>query len=237
MAEKERAQRLEDLARLKADFTAIVAHELVNPIAAIKAMAQVVAVDDLPAEMRRRTAEEIEGEARLLEMLVEDIRETANVERADFRVAPQRISVDRLVTEAVAYARGLPGAHPVSIEHTAATSVRGDPERLGQVIRNLLNNAVRYTPDGTPIVIRTRRDHGGVMIEVTDRGPGIAPEDMDRIFEKFGRGRDAAQRYASGRGLGLYLSRRIMRSHHSDLVVESMPGQGTSFRFRLKELP
>lgn len=237
MAEQERVQRLEDLARLKADFTSIVAHELINPIAAIKAMAQVVAIDDLPVEMRRRTAEEIEGEVRLLEVLVDDFRDTDRVERDDFRVAPRPIAVDRLVREAAAYARSLPGTHPVSIEHAAATSVRGDPDRIGQVVRNLINNAARYTPRGTPIAIRTRRDAGDVVIEVADQGPGIPPEDLDRIFEKFGRGGAAAQSHAGGRGLGLYLSRRIMRGHQSDLVVESAPGRGTTFSFRLEELP
>jgi signal transduction histidine kinase len=238
LAEQQRTQRLEDLAQLRADFTSIVAHELANPIAAIKVMGEIVGLDDLPTDLRRRTATEITQEARMLEMLVDDIRETARVERDDFRIAARRIPVDRLVTEAVAYARRLPGTHPVTVENTAATlAVRGDPDRLHQVIRNLLDNAARYTPDGTPITIRTRREPGQVVIEVADRGRGIPEGDVERIFEKFGRGHDASQVNVSGRGLGLYLSRRIMRLHGSDLVVDSAPGQGTSFRFRLKEVP
>jgi signal transduction histidine kinase len=132
----------------------------------------------------------------------------------------------------------LPGTHPVTVENTAATlAVHGDPDRLHQVIRNLLDNAARYTPDGTPIAIRTRRESGQVVMEVADRGAGIPAADIGRIFEKFARGGDASQLNASGRGLGLYLSRRILRLHGSDLAVESAPNQGTSFKFRLKEVP
>jgi signal transduction histidine kinase len=238
LTEQQRSQRLEDLAQLRADFTSIVAHELANPIAAIKVMAGVVAVEEVPPAIRQRTAQEIAREVQMLEILVQDIRETASVERDDFRIDLRRIPVDRLVSEAAAHARRLPGTHPVTVENTAATlAVRGDPHRLHQVIRNLLDNAARYTHDGTPITIRTRREPGEVVFEVADRGAGIAAADIDRIFEKFGRGSDASQLDASGRGLGLYLSRRILRLHGSDLVVESAPNHGTSFQFRLKEVP
>ena len=238
LAEQERTQRLEDLAQLKADFTSIVAHELANPVAAIKVMADIVGLDDLPSQVRRRTAMEIEQEAQMLEKLVDDIRGAASVEREDFRIDARRIEVDQLVSEALTYAGRLPGSHPVTVDNPAATAtVRGDPDRLHQVIRNLLDNAVRYTPDGTPITIRTRRESGGVVIEVVDRGTGIAAADLDRIFEKFGRGRDASQLNSGGRGLGLYLSRRILRLHGSDLLVESAPGQGTTFWFTLEEVP
>jgi two-component system sensor histidine kinase KdpD len=237
LAEQERTQRLEDIAQLKADFTSIVAHELANPVAAIKAMSEMVALDDLPDDMRRRTAGEIAQETRMLEMLIQDIRETATIERDDFRMELQRIPVDHLISDARAHANRLPGVRSVTLENSAATlHVLCDPYRVGQVVRNLLNNAARYTPEDTPISIRTRRLPGEVAFEVVDRGPGIPPEDLRRIFEKFGRGQIASQNYASGRGLGLYLSRRIMRGHGSDLVVESTPGQGTVFRFTLKEV-
>lgn len=235
--EQERTQRLEEIARLKADFTAIVAHELANPVAAIRTMAQVMAIDDLPAEVRRQTVNDIVSEARLLEMLVQDVRDSASIERDAFHVAIGQFQIDALIAEAAAYARNLPGGHPVAVDHAAPVEVRGDADRIGQVVRNLLGNAARHTPDHTPITIRTRREHGDVVVEIADEGQGIPEEDLDRIFEKFGRGRDAARTHASGRGLGLYLSRQIMLAHDADLCVMTGPNQGTTFTFRLKELP
>ncbi|MDQ4045600.1 MAG: HAMP domain-containing histidine kinase [Chloroflexota bacterium] len=235
--EQERTRRLEELAALKADFTSIVAHELANPVAAINAMSQMMTIDDLPDDLRRKTAEDIQAEARLLQMLVADVSDSARVERDDFAVRPRRVAVDRLIAEAEAYARTLPGEHPVSVEHAAHVDVQADPDRIGQVLRNLLSNAARHTPAGTPIAIRTSRRAGKVVVEVADKGPGIAPEDRARIFEKFGQGRDSARRDVSGRGLGLYLSQRILQGHHSALALDSRLGEGTAFHFALEVVP
>jgi signal transduction histidine kinase len=102
------------------------------------------------------------------------------------------------------------------------------------VLRNLLSNAAKYSPDGAPIEIRAIRTDAGIRIEVADHGPGIHPDDLDRIFEKFGRGRDRSGRKVSGVGLGLYLSRRITRGHGSDLTVSTTPGEGSVFGFDLE---
>ncbi len=112
--------------------------------------------------------------------------------------------------------------------------VLADPERVGQVLRNLLSDAVKYSPEGTPIELRAARKNGRVRIEVADRGPGIRPEDLARIFEKFGRGRDREGRKVPGVGLGLYLSRRIVRAHGTDLTVETESGRGSVFGFELE---
>jgi signal transduction histidine kinase len=106
--------------------------------------------------------------------------------------------------------------------------------RIGQVVRNLLTNAAKYSPPGTPITLRTTRRGGHVRIEVVDRGYGIHPDDLPRIFEKFGRGRDVAGEKRAGVGLGLYLSRRIVRAHGSDLTVDTTPGLGCAFGFELE---
>ena len=106
-----------------------------------------------------------------------------------------------------------------------------DPERIGQVLRNLLSNAAKYSPEGTPIELRVIDKKGRVRLEVADRGPGIHPDDVTRIFEKFGRGRE--DRKTPGVGLGLYLSRRIVRGHGSELTVEARPGGGSVFGFDL----
>ncbi len=107
-----------------------------------------------------------------------------------------------------------------------------NPERVGQVLRNLLSNAAKYSPEGAPIELRVIGKKGRVRLEVADRGPGIHPDDVTRIFEKFGRGRE---RYKMpGVGLGLYLSRRIVRGHGSELTVQTKVGEGSVFGFELK---
>ena len=112
--------------------------------------------------------------------------------------------------------------------------VHADPERIGQVLRNLLSNACKHNPPGTRVVLRALPHHGGVRIEVADDGPGIPAEDQARIFEKYARGQDRERRRIRGRGLGLYVSRRIVQLHGSDLQLVSEPGLGTCFSFTLE---
>lgn len=232
-AEHEYAARLTDLARLRADFTAMVAHELSSPVAAIRRAADLLDTEPLaPAQVRSLGI--IETEAALLTTLVEDIQAAATIERDDFAVHPFPIAVDLLLADALAYARTLPGNHPVSCALNVHVRVLADPERIAQVLRNLLSNAAKYAPPGTPIELRAIPNGKQVRIEVADHGPGIHPDDVTRIFEKFGRGRDAQGRRVPGVGLGLYLSRRIVRSHGSDLTLTSRPGEGATFGFELQ---
>jgi signal transduction histidine kinase len=233
-AERDAARRLTELAVLKADFTAMVAHELSSPLAAIRAFADMLATGDLrPAEQATALAA-IGSEVDLLQALVADVQTAAAVERDDFAVQFQPVPVVTLLEEAAAYARTLPGAHPVTVSQVSQALVRADPERIAQVLRNLLSNAAKYSPDGAPIEVRACEAGGRVRIEVDDRGYGIEPADLIRIFEKFGRGRDRTGRQVPGVGLGLYLSRRIVQAHGGDLTVASTPGAGSVFAFELE---
>lgn len=236
-SEQERVRRLEELATLKADFTSIVAHELASPLAAINALSEMVATGTLPVEQSQAVARSIGAEAQALQKLVEDVRASADTERDDFRVELRPVSVRALLLRAEAYGRTLPGDHPLTVERDVASDVLADPERIGQVLRNLLNNAARHTPPGTPITLLARPSGNGVTIEVSDAGPGISPEDRWRVFEKFGRGRDVHVQDVPGRGLGLYLSRRILHAHGSDLRLDSAPGRGATFAFILETAP
>jgi signal transduction histidine kinase len=139
-----------------------------------------------------------------------------------------------LLADAAATARTLPGNHPVSLQTDAHEHVLADPERIGQVLRNLLSNAAKYSPPNTPITLRTRSLPDQVWIEVVDQGAGIDPEEQEQIFAKFGRGSRPRCNGVAGLGLGLYLSRRIVQAHGGDLTVSSTPGQGSVFTFPLK---
>ena len=239
-AERDVSRRLSELATLRADFTAMIAHELGGPLAAVRRLTEMLATEEADPQMRRYAVAAIESETDALDALVKDVRSSAAIEREDFTVEPRPVPLDLLLTDAEIFANALPVEHPVNLcfdeDLEPREKVCADPERVGQVLRNLLSNAAKRSPEGTPIELRAtclRRGAGKVRIEVADHGPGIHPDDMVRIFEKFGRGRDARGRKVAGVGLGLYLSRRIVRAHGSDLVVESTPGEGSVFGFEL----
>ncbi len=242
-AEKEQTRRLEELAEMKADFTAMVAHELNSPLFAIRGLADMAASENLSPERRRRALDAIQAEADALDALINDVRASAKIERDDFAVEPLPVPMDALLDAAAAYAATLPGDHPFDTvvgtngdSDAASALVLADQERIGQVLRNLLSNAARYSPEGSPIELRAIPLAGRIRLEVADRGRGIRPDDLPRIFEKFDRGRDREARRTSGMGLGLYLSRRIVRAHNAELTVNSTPGEGSVFAFELESV-
>lgn len=235
-SEQEMSARLTTLTMLKADFSAMVAHELTSPLAAIRRSTELLAIDP-SAPIRAQALNAIDAEIDILNGLVADVQAAGVAEREDFAVQLRPVSLDGIVAEAVAFARTLPGDHDLQVEHAAHVLVRADARRIGQVLRNLLGNAAKFSPAGSRVTLSTRHLGDRVRVEVADTGPGIQPDDVPRIFEKFGRGRDAVGQHVPGVGLGLYISRRILRSHGGDVTMTSMPGAGTTFAFDLELAP
>ena len=231
---QEHAHRVEELARLKDDFSSIVAHELVTPVAAIRWFVEALQLGGLEPDEVKDALSTIKAETDLLHLLIDDVRAIAKVDRDDYAVEPVPTPVGDLLASAAAYARLLPGGHPFRTEAGAGGVVLADRARIGQVLRNLLGNAAKYTPPGTPVVLRAAEAAGGVRIEVEDAGPGIHPDDAEAVFEKYRRGRQPDGRLVAGAGVGLYVSRRIARAHGSDLVHRSAPGGGATFGFELR---
>ncbi len=235
-AERAYSRRLGELATLRDDFMAVVAHELASPIAAIQAWSGMLGVEDATVSRRVDGAAMIRDQADALAALVADVQAIATVERDGFAVHPLPTPLAALVDDAVAFAGALPGRHPVTVAMTADVAqerVLADADRIGQVLRNLLGNAAKHTMEGTPIELRATRLDERVRIEVADCGAGIRPDDLADIFEKFRRGRVTHRRVA-GQGLGLYLSRQIVRAHGADLTARSAPGAGTTMGFELE---
>ena len=235
--ERERAARLDELNALRSDFSAMVAHELETPIAAVRKLNEMLCAQGEDPGVREYATGATERELDALANLVSDVRTVAAVEREGFAIEARRLPLEKLLTDAEAYARTLPADQPFRQVREdgpeVETSVLADPERIGQVLRNLLSNAAKYSPEGSPIELRVIAKRGRVRLEVADRGPGIHPDDVTRIFEKFGRGRDREGRKTPGVGLGLYLSRRIVRGHGSELTVRTRSGGGSVFGFEL----
>jgi signal transduction histidine kinase len=109
--------------------------------------------------------------------------------------------------------------------------VRADAERLRQVVSNLIDNAVKYSPAGEPVEVSVAQRNGALVVSVSDRGPGIRPEDQRLIFEKFGRVADGGSK--PGTGLGLFIARSIAEAHGGELRVSSAPGRGSTFSVTL----
>lgn len=237
-AEREHARRLDEINVLRADFSAMVAHELGGPIAAIRRLNEIIIARGEDTAIRGYATATTESELDTLTMLVTDVRAAAAVERDDFEVEIRPVPLGEILKDAEVYESTFPGKHPIkttlegSLE--AAERVWADPERVRQVVRNLLSNAAKYSPEGASIELRAIRKNRQVRIEVVDHGIGVHPDDVNRIFEKFGRGRDQEGRKRSGVGLGLYLSRRIVQAHGTELTMTTEHGQGSVFGFDLE---
>jgi signal transduction histidine kinase len=231
--EQERARQLAELTEVKASFARMVAHELGSPATAIQRLTEVLELNDLSPEDSARIVKSIQRETSMLTTLISDIHTAATIEREDFTVRCAAVPLAEIFSLAREYARALPGEHGLTITREGDYTVWADRQRIGQVLRNLLSNAAKYSPHGAPICIRTVRRGKTIRIEVVDRGAGISMADWDRIFGDFVRGSAWVERQVPGLGLGLHISKRILEGHGTSLTVASVPGFGATFGFDL----
>lgn len=227
-------RRLETVRR---DFVANVSHELKTPVTAIRGLAETL-IDDpaMDRDTHRGFLAKVRDQAERLSRLVGDLLALSRVESGgpaldretlDLR-DPVRDSVRALEPAAAAKGLGFEAVIP-----TEPLAVRGDREALRQVADNLLDNAVKYTLAGGRVRVVLRREVDEAVLEVTDTGPGIAPEHLGRIFERFYRVDKARSRELGGTGLGLSIVRHVALAHGGQAAVESTVGQGSTFRVRL----
>jgi signal transduction histidine kinase len=193
----------------------VLVHELRSPVAALAAIASVFAEPSVDSSERRTLADLVVAACRAIERVVGDVAVSS--------IRPEKVELSRIVREA-ATAGTLLGADVRAVVGARQTHVEADPVRLRQVLDNLVANAVRHAPGGE-VVVAVEPGDGVVRVSVSDHGPGIAPEDLDRIFEPgvrlvAGRG---------GSGLGLPLARAIAVAHGGELTVASAPGEGSTF--------
>ena len=217
---------------LQQEFLAMATHELRNPLTSIKANAQLM---QRRAAYSDRAIDAIISQAARLDRLVGDLLLASQIEadRLDLRLEETDLIAEaRLVTESLAAGRST-----VQIEDPSEPLIAlADRERIGQVLANLVTNAVKYSPEDSEITVRLSKDQGTVTISVVDRGVGIPPEEIPKLFDRFYRVAGASPR-TPGIGLGLYISRRIVEAHGGRLVVESEPGMGSTFSVVLTSAP
>jgi len=234
-AERQTVEELRRLSALRADFVSLVSHELRSPMASLIGSAQTLRERwrELAAEQRESFLALIAHETSRLAALVEDVLDTSRIEAGTFTYTFDEVDVGALVRAAAAAAQS--GQDEVDVRAEvggALPPVRGDAERLRQVVSNLIDNAVKYSPEGGEVRVRTRAQNGRVEISVSDRGPGIPSEQQRLIFEKFGRAK-LGDKTKPGTGLGLYIARSIAEAHGGGIAVESTPNRGATFTLTL----
>jgi signal transduction histidine kinase len=225
---------LKKLDRLKTELLSTVSHELRTPLAAIKGYATTLLQHDrMRADVRREFLGIIDSESDRLAELISNLLDMSRLEAGVLRVDPAPIRLQRLADGAVQRAQHLTPAHEILLDWRADPWVAADVSRVEQVLTNLLNNAIKYSPDGGQICVSSRTRDSMLLISVQDHGVGIPPREVDKIFDRFHRVEgDLAQR-VSGTGLGLAICRGLIEAHGGRVWVESEPGVGSTFTVTL----
>jgi signal transduction histidine kinase len=229
-AERRTVEELRRLSALRADFVSLVSHELRSPMASVIGSARTLQErwPELSREQREAFIALIADETTRLASLVGDVLDTSRIQAGTFSYSFSPVEVGELVRDTVAAAVLAQDQVPVEVVvGEPLPQVRGDRERLRQVLGNLVENAVKFSPAGAEVRVRAYARSSRVLVEVADRGPGIPVEQQRVIFEKFGRAKtDGAK---PGTGLGLFIARSIVEAHGGTLEVQSSPGEGATF--------
>jgi signal transduction histidine kinase len=166
--------------------------------------------------------------------LISELLDVSRIETNRLQIHPQPIKWLQFIEGRVSAFRVQHPTRAIRFDISAAeTTVVADPDRMRQVVDNLLSNALKYSPEGSDIDVRVASDNGHVLTSVTDHGIGIPRDEIPQLFERFHRARNVSSRYYGGLGLGLYIARAIVEAHGGVIMVESEEGAGSTFTMQL----
>jgi two-component system phosphate regulon sensor histidine kinase PhoR len=225
------------LEKVRRDFVANASHELRTPIANIRAMVETLSVDPDDREMVQRYYPRLIEEAERLSRLVSDLLHLAKSE-SSATISPVSVSLDTLIISVLNRLNNKAAKHHINIKNSTPSSITilGDAEALEQVIFNLLDNALMYTPENGEVNLSLEETEDEVIFRCADTGIGIPEKDQSRIFERFYRVDRARSRAEGGTGLGLAIVKHIVENHRGNISVKSEMGQGTTFTVRLPKV-
>jgi signal transduction histidine kinase len=233
-AAREEQRRLREIGDAREEFTSIVSHELRTPVAGLLGFLQTTIDhwDAMNDEERRRAVTRAFSNARSLQTLTSDVLDSASIEAQTLQYRFETLDLRSVVDESLDMVRDASPDRPITFQRpTEPVLVRADAIRIRQVLANLIDNAVKSSAPDAPIDVDLAVDGRRASVSVRDRGPGILPEERDRIFEKFTRGRSGVGR---GTGLGLYISRHIVEGHEGTISAGGVDGEsGACITFTL----
>jgi two-component system sensor histidine kinase SenX3 len=232
VADETESQRLEETRR---DFVANISHELKTPIGAISLLSEALIDGSDDQELVKKFSTDLFKESKRLASLVQDIIQLSRLQSADMLKTAVPVDLAGVIADAVERNQVIAERKGIKISWgaPAGTNVLGDSEMLSMAVKNLIENAILYSDEGSQVGVGLREDEGTAQISVTDTGVGIDPEHVDRIFERFYRADPSRSRSTGGTGLGLAIVKHVANNHRGDIQVFSKPGFGSTFTLLL----
>jgi two-component system phosphate regulon sensor histidine kinase PhoR len=230
---------LRRLQRIRTEFIDNLAHELRTPIANVRLLAETLGREEgqatLPERMRRSVAS-LDVESGHLAQMVNELLDLSRIEQGKARVEVEDVSLAPIAAETIERLRLFAERQGVTLANEVPAGVplvRADPERVGQVLMNLLHNAVKFSPSGGRVVVSAGEADGAVVVRVRDEGVGIPSAELARVFERFYKVDRARSRGKGGTGLGLAIARHVVEAHGGRIWVDSEEGAGSTFSFTI----
>jgi PAS domain S-box-containing protein len=223
---------LKQLQHLSQDFMTLVAHDMRTPLQSVLMQLEVLLLrsQGSAAEVPITALHAMRRNGQQLNRLVHDLLDASRIEARGVTLDVATVSLPELASSIVSQVEGALGTHPVTIEVAGTPpAVSADPRRVEQILTNLLENASKYSAEGTPIRVEIAAADGGATLSVHDHGPGISPEELPRLFDRYFQTQRARAK-RQGLGLGLFITKGLVEAHGGTITVESVAGAGSTFR-------
>jgi signal transduction histidine kinase len=227
-------REIEQLSKLRSEFVSIVSHEFRTPLTGIQGFSEMMRDENLTVPEMREYAGDINKDARRLARLITDMLDLDRMESGRMMLNAEPVDLNRIVSDTAAQFRLSAGDHPIELDLDAGLrGLVGDSDRLTQVVTNLVSNAIKYSPSGGVVELRTERAERTVILTVTDHGMGIPTQQLETIFDRYSRVETAETRSIQGTGLGLPIVRQIVQLCKGRVWATSESGQGSVFHVEL----
>ncbi|MEO8886140.1 MAG: ATP-binding protein [Mucilaginibacter sp.] len=236
LVQKQEKERRAVAEAKKDEFFNMVSHEFKTPLTNIKAINQLLELKTNKADNIYPFIINANNSIKRLEKLIEDLLDVTKINSGQIDLNITAFHFSDALTNAITSVQLISHKHNILLENTIDLIYTGDQFRIEQVLINLLNNAIKYSPDANQVIVKAKIDSNNIIVQVQDFGIGIAAADIDQLFQRFYRVSKTAMNY-QGVGLGLYIASEIVKKHQGTFSIESAPGKGSSFFFSLPLTP